>query len=330
MRTIAIMGYGKRLSVSRGFFIVGDSNGGNTRISPADVDEIIIATPGASLSVKAIRLAASMGIPIYIMDNQRDQPLIITPVYSTKTSDTRRHQYKSLDTGKALELARCLVTGRIKVQQRVLERLNHHVQNPLVNKAIEYLKNRAPVIQSLNTNHRKDWRTSLRVLEAEAARAYWGALSQLVPGEYRFKGRDPDSRDPLNSSLNYAYALIYARAYTKLLLAGLDPYAGIYHVDRSGRKSLVYDFTEPFKPHADYQLVMLARTRASLEVDDKGLLTDEAKKNILTAMQRLFQSRVILGDRSLDYEDAMRLAAFRLAHMFRDSIECRALTPLPP
>lgn len=51
-----------------------------------------------------------------------------------------------------------------------------------------------------------------------------------------FPGRENrGAADPVNSLLNYGYGMLYQQVETALILAGLDPFGGFLHVDRSGR-----------------------------------------------------------------------------------------------
>ena len=96
-------------------------------------------------------------------------------------------------------------------------------------------------------------------------------------------GRDPDSGDPVNSALNYAYGLLRAEAHRQLLIHGLDPYAGYLHVDRSGRPSLALDLMELFRPLAD---LVVARLSPGPEWMEGGRLSPRARVRIIEAVDR--------------------------------------------
>lgn len=63
-----------------------------------------------------------------------------------------------------------------------------------------------------------------------------------------FPGRAWHLQDPVNSMLNYGYAILRSRVTSAIIRAGLETYAGFFHVDRSGRISFVLDVMEIFRP----------------------------------------------------------------------------------
>lgn len=96
-------------------------------------------------------------------------------------------------------------------------------------------------------------------LEAQAARAYWGAwLTQahspqtgsgfpLLDSQFR---RHPDGPAP-NNLLNYGYAVIRAAVARAIVSAGLLPALGLHHTNRSNAFCLADDLVEPLRPMVD-------------------------------------------------------------------------------
>jgi CRISPR-associated protein Cas1 len=93
-------------------------------------------------------------------------------------------------------------------------------------------------------------------VEAQAARRYWETVATIA--QLPFPGRQPRSGDPLNMALSYGYSILYSIASDALTVAGLDPYAGFLHTDRSGRESLTYDYSDTYKPIAVDRPVLTA------------------------------------------------------------------------
>ncbi len=105
----------------------------------------------------------------------------------------------------------------------------------------------------------------------------------LVPGDIGFRGRSHDSLDLMNICLNYAYALLYSECWKALVLAGLDPYAGFLHADRSGKESLVFDFSEMFKPPAVDRLLIKLFSEGWRPEAEHGLLTTKSRGELVKA-----------------------------------------------
>lgn len=91
-------------------------------------------------------------------------------------------------------------------------------------------------------------RGRLMGLEGEGASAYFGAVKALVPAWADFGGRNRrPPRDPFNTCLSYGYAVLESAVMCGIAAAGLEPYAGFLHADRSGKPSLSLDLIEEFR-----------------------------------------------------------------------------------
>jgi CRISP-associated protein Cas1 len=57
--------------------------------------------------------------------------------------------------------------------------------------------------------------------------------------------------------LNYCYGILYSRVEKACILSGLDPFVGFLHTDNYNKKSMVFDFIEPFRIFAEQSAVYL-------------------------------------------------------------------------
>lgn len=141
-------------------------------------------------------------------------------------------------------------------------------------------------------------RNGLMGIEGSCARAYFEALSALVPSELAFTGRS--RRPPLdlvNSALSFGYALILAEAVSAAVAAGLEPNAGLLHGDDDRRPSLALDLMKEFRPLIVDQLVLTACRRGELTTEharhdeQRGgvLLTKAGREIILARYERRMQ-----------------------------------------
>ncbi len=321
-RLLVILGYGKKLSVKNGMFQITGSNGIKpSKIAPIDVDEILITSGGITITTKAISLAGEMGIPIYIVTSPRKPPLIISPVYMNKTVQTRRLQYKAIESKEGFEIVKCIISNKITNQMTTIKKLTQ-------TRGEEHWKNQRRILEEKKRKIEKTvydqntWKQKLRHIEAEAARTYWNTISIIIGEKTGFKGRDPDSKDMINTSLNYLYSILYSRSHYQLVLAGLDPYGGIFHTDKSGRISLVYDFTDPLKPIIDHTLIENVRAGTKITVKEERI-EEESKKQLILIFHEAMKKKVkIGGETTTSLEDAIRVLAFRLARMFYQPKAC--------
>ena len=83
----------------------------------------------------------------------------------------------------------------------------------------------------------------------------------MLPDNYNFTGRSPRKGDPINCAVDFTYAVLYGIVTKALVAAGLDPYAGFMHSPRPGKLSLVYDFSELYKPLAIHSVIQASRRR---------------------------------------------------------------------
>src|SRR4029077_7322815 len=115
---------------------------------------------------------------------------------------------------------------------------------------------------------------SIRLIEAQAASAYWSAWRTLpisfpkndlprIPAHWLSFGtrispltRSPRlSVNPPNAMLNYLYAVLESEARLAVAALGLDPGLGVLHVDSGNRDSLALDVLEPIRAQVDSYLL---------------------------------------------------------------------------
>ena len=93
-----------------------------------------------------------------------------------------------------------------------------------------------------------DVRNELMGFEGTAARLYWKEIQNMLPENLNFTGRSHQgASDAVNAALNYGYGILTSHVWGAVMNAGLEPFAGFLHVDRSGKPSLVLDLIEEFR-----------------------------------------------------------------------------------
>ena len=88
--------------------------------------------------------------------------------------------------------------------------------------------------------------------------------------------------------------------------AGLDPYGGYLHVDRSGRNSLVLDFMEEFRQQIVDKVVIRLITKAQVQPDDFRM------KEGVCRMEKLSR-RLLLKEILTRLEDVARVGNRKIA-----------------
>ena len=106
--------------------------------------------------------------------------------------------------------------------------------------------------------------------------------------------------DPVNALLNYGYGILASRTWAAILHAGLDPFAGMLHADRSGKPSLVLDLMEELRaPAVDRAVLSYVRLGRPIRFEGSQL-DEESRKNIAEAvLERLAAPVTVQGRKVL-------------------------------
>ena len=214
----------------------------------------------------------------------------------------RRAQHRAADNGAfTLELARAVVAGKLKNQRQVLQRGAR--ESKLPDEAARLTRGADDLAASLRALPAVPDLDTLRGVEGEAARQYFGCLSLLVRADARphfaMDGRNRrPPRDRINALLSFLYAMWMNDCRSAIEAAGLDPQVGFLHALRPGRAALALDLMEEFRPYAD-RLALSLVNREQLNAESFVLreggavaLTPEARKAVVVAYQQRKQEDI--------------------------------------
>jgi hypothetical protein len=176
----------------------------------------------------------------------------------------RRVQALAHSSGAAVRISRELIRQKLVAQEQVarLTLLDSRTAD-----VIARFKDELPRAECIS---------SIRLIEAQAARAYWSAWSTLpinfpknqlprVPAHWLSYGMRVSpltgsprlACNPPNAILNFLYALLESEARLAAAALGLDPGLGVLHVDTTARDSLACDLMEPVRAQVDSYLLNL-------------------------------------------------------------------------
>jgi hypothetical protein len=177
-----------------------------------------------------------------------------------RSSDARLRRAQSLagQSGAALQIARQLITQKLTGQERLA---NDHLHDPHAARIIASARDALTTAETI---------PAIRLLEAQAALAYWSAWRAVpimypkndlrrVPDHWRtfgtrvspLTGSPRLAVNPPNAMLNYLYALLESESRLAAAALGLDPAIGLMHADTDARDSLACDLMEPIRPLVD-------------------------------------------------------------------------------
>lgn len=217
------------------------------------VDRIDIF-PGADAETEALRRAAQMRIPVFLVAASGKVEAALTPAPAMRAGLHLAQARHALDGKLALELARRFVYGRIYNARRLLQRLRNRLDKtehaalrarlePVIDKLRAHAINaaRKPGIDTLD---------KLRGVEAAAARLYWPALAALLRrgmAEKHFRRVRMPAGSPFNTVLNWTAALLRRDMETLLIKRDVHPGFGVLHTVNDSRRALVFDLMEEFR-----------------------------------------------------------------------------------
>ncbi len=155
-----------------------------------------------------------------------------------------------MENGKAFEIARQFVVGKIEGHNHVLKKYGLRQIDFSV---IEAVKN-------LNAEKYETFRRRLMGIEGKWSEKYFGQIFRLFNESVRPECRKKfKAYDGLNNLFNLAYRFLSWKVHIALIKAKLEPYLGFLHGIQFGKPSLVCDFIELYRYLIDGFLVEYAR-----------------------------------------------------------------------
>ena len=210
----------------------------------------------------------------------------------------RRTQYRAADNrSETATMVRSIVVGKLVNQRAVVRRAlrDHRAKLDAAsgNRLAECARHLTDTIRRAS---RCNDANSLRGIEGEAARAYYGVFGSLILPErssltFSRRSRRPPM-DPVNALLSFFYTLLIHDCRSALESVGLDPAVGYLHRDRPGRPSLALDLVEELRPVVGDRLTLSLINRRQIRAADFEMavsgavrLSDRGRRTVLVAYQ---------------------------------------------
>ncbi len=283
----------------------------------------IVMPKSAALSTDSIHLALKFNIDIVIVENNGHP---IGRFWHSKLGSTtkiRKAQLEASLSPEGLKWVKQWVVLKIENQAGFISQLIKHrtVQAQYLKEQEEKIKSQAATIANLVGDKVTEVADTIRGLEGTAGRIYFETLSETIPVGYKFSGRSSrPAKDPFNAFLNYAYGILYSRVERVLMLAGIDPYVGFLHRDDYNQLSMVFDFIEPYRIHAETAVFRLFTSKKinkshTDEIQNGCTLNAEGKKLIAEYFIEYLDSQTIrYNGRNLTRMHGMQLDAHQFAN----------------
>lgn len=242
--------------------------GETTRTVPLDeVSDLTLAGP-VSLTTPAMHECLRRGIPV-TWATSGFWVLGTTGREGPRSAAVRTAQYEAAaDPRRRLAIARSIVEAKIRNQRTMLRR-NWRGEDGARDTVLDRLKLLAKkATGAVDT-------AALLGIEGEAGALYFRAFPSLFTGvvgalpafAFERRNRRPPA-DPVNACLSLAYAVLTRTLSAAIAGVGLDPWKGVFHVERPGRPALALDLMEPYRPILADSAVLTALNNGELGPDD--------------------------------------------------------------
>ena len=263
---ITLYGYGTQVRVERGHLLIEDGIGTErTRFRLPRVGHrlrrLVVVGSDGMVSLAALRWLADQDAAFVMLE--RDGKVLVGtgPVHSSDAR-LRRAQALALTNGAALKISRELIGAKLEGQALVI---SDSLKNPQVANVISQFRLQLSPAETFER---------IRLIESQAARAYWSAWGNIpvmypredlkrVPEHWKAFGQRVSAltgsprlaTNPPNAILNYCYAVLESESRLALAALGLDPSIGMLHNDLAARDSLACDLMEVVRPKVDAWLL---------------------------------------------------------------------------
>ena len=242
-----------------------------------DIDTIIFTGANIRVSTSTLSRLAREGISLMTVDEKYNPACITTPLEgNARQASVRQNQIDMTDELKNY-LWQDIISSKIRNQGTALN---------ITGRDGSELLEIASTISGDNIDY----------IEAYAAGVYFRAY---MPDETRRE----DS--PLNSRLNYGYAVIRNNIIRTIAAAGFEPSFGINHSSQMNPFNLADDLIEPWRPFVDL---------LSFQMEGRNEILDKEERRRLAMVTR---HACIMDNRRVSVKDGidMMVSSFRRAVM---------------
>jgi CRISPR-associated protein Cas1 len=254
------------------------------RVPLSELLELVVVGR-VSVTVPAIVSCLENGAPVAFMTGWGRLAGLASPTLGNNVQLRIAQHRAAQDVAQSLDIARALVTGKLK-NQRTLVRRNHPNLPPAFKNELGSLIRAVDKAESLE---------ALLGIEGRGARVYFDALAEIVHhrsgGAFSMQGRTRrPPRDRVNALLSFGYGVLVKDLTAITTRIGFDPFVGFLHQPGYGRTSLSLDLMEEFRPlivdSTVLRLVSEARIKPHQFRDEGGgvLLLPAARRAFLRAL----------------------------------------------
>jgi CRISPR-associated protein Cas1 len=264
------------------------------------LQEVVVGSSGVSFSSDLIEDLCARGIRLALLNSTGKPVALVTSPMLTATVETRRAQLDAYHNNRGADFCRWIVAGKLRNQEKLLRyfaKSREGEAKKSLEAAADTFRNLRRAALLVDGETTAAVRPQLMGLEGTAGRMYWKEVSKLLPNDLGFSGREHQGpNDPVNAALNYGYGILYSHVWGAVMNAGLEPFAGFLHVDRSGKPSFVLDLVEEFRQPVADRAILAWLNRGGRLSFTKGLLDAVSREAVASrVLVRLISTEMHRG-----------------------------------
>lgn len=300
MTHLYITDNGSVLGVEGGKLVIKQKNA-LIRSLPKESIESISIFGNSTITTPCMQQLLMNNVPVCFFSSKGKYFGRLEATTGSKVNLLKRQFEVLAEESYVLSLSKQLIIAKINNQLVLLRRY-------LTVKCEETDRKLALIKQMMLKVYRAESLTEIMGYEGMAARIYFEILSDVVRPEFKFYGRNRrPPRDPFNSLLSLGYTLLMYEIFSKVEIAGLNPYCGILHQDRDGSPALASDLMEEWRPVIVDSVAMSMIQGNEIKLDD--FISDEEATGIYlnnAALKKYitkFEKKLNTPNRYLAYDE---------------------------
>jgi len=238
VKKLVLDGYGSFLGMEKGSFVVREKHGKEQKypLFEEEIGEVVLKS-GNTVSIGALASLGFWEIDTLILTRRGKPVAMLKSVEYDSHVKTRLCQYEAYNNSKGLVIAKQILLGKIRGQNRILRKHGLDVNENVVK-----------VVENIESDNLRSLRRKLTGIEGKYALYYFNQIFQLFPEWLRPRSRKTfKAFDGLNNVFNLAYQFLAWKVHIALIRAKLEPYLGFLHSIQFGKPSLVCDFQELYR-----------------------------------------------------------------------------------
>lgn len=253
---------------------------GTATIPIEDIAQITAIGPGIRLSTMDLSILSQNKVSIMTLDQKYLPTAIVLPFQGNARQSKLIHKQVETDATKYLDIWFQIIHRKISNQARALSIMGFD--------GVESVAQYATTLSLANVDSH----------EALAAKEYF---------THYHEGLNRRNSDPVNSRLNYGYAIVRSAIARAIVSVGCHPAFGIHHNSQLNPFNLADDLIEPYRPMVDLvahenigtsTLLSRSERRALASVLHNACTVNGVKMNLLLAITATAESlkRILNGE----------------------------------